>query len=293
MNEPGLSILIVNWNTRDLLRNCLRSIYAHPPACSFEVIVVDNASNDLSTQMVQSEFPKTHLIASERNTGYAAGNNLAFKLGKGDLLLTLNPDTEFEDDSLSTAVEVMQRNPSYGALGIKQVGLDGKTQQSVRGFPSLVGILGDVTGLGKRFPHGALGSYRLAAFDYEKEQDAPQPMGTFLLFRREALAAIGDPAKPFDESFPIFFNEVDLLLRLKQAGWPCLYTPTARVRHHGGESTKQVRKSMIWESHRSLVRFLRKHTGTGLARLALGLVVPVIYGAAFLRAKGYDAGFRA
>jgi GT2 family glycosyltransferase len=117
-------------------------------------------------------------------------------------------------------------------------------------------------------------------------------MGTVLLFRREALAAVGDPKHPFDEAFPIFFNEVDLLKRLSDAGWPCLYTPRARILHHGGESTKLVRKSIIWESHRSLVRYLRKHGATGTRGLGLTLLLPIIYGAAFVRAKGYDAGFR-
>jgi GT2 family glycosyltransferase len=115
-------------------------------------------------------------------------------------------------------------------------------------------------------------------------------MGTFLLFRREALP---DPKHPFDEGFPIFFNEVDLLFRMKSAGWDCLYTPNAQIFHHGGESTKQVKKSMIWESHRSLVRYLRKHSGTVASRLGLPFVAAAIYAAAFVRAKGYHAGFRA
>ncbi len=139
----------------------------------------------------------------------------------------------------------------------------------------------------------SLDSYSLARFDYEVEQLAPQPMGTFLLFRRAALEAIGPVTAPFDEKFPIFFNEVDLLYRLKKAGWDCLYTPLAQIRHHGGESTKQVRKSMIWESHRSLVRYLWKHTGTGFGVVGLPFISCVIFAAAFVRAKGYDAGFRA
>ena len=103
---------------------------------------------------------------------------------------------------------------------------------------------------------------------------------------------MGDAKKPFDENFPIFFNEVDLLLRLERAGWKCLYSPSVTIRHHGGEGTKQVRKSMIWESHKSLVRFLRKHYGTVWNAPGLAVLALVIYGAAFVRARGYDAGFR-
>lgn len=287
-----LSVLIVNWNTRDLLRACLRSIREHAPRAPYEVIVVDNASTDGSADMVRAEFPEVRLVASALNGGYAAGNNMAFEVAKGDYLLTLNPDTEFLDDSLDRALRTLGEHPDYGCLGIKQIGTDGKIQRSVRGFPTMLTLFGEVTGLGRLFSNGRLGAYRLARFDYEREQPAPQPMGTFLLFRREALAAIGDPRHPFDETFPIFFNEVDLLYRLNEAGWPCLYTPNARILHHGGESTKQVRKSMIWESHRSLVRYLRKHYGTGLRAVGLLMLSAVVYAAALIRAKGYDAGFR-
>lgn len=286
-----LSVLIVNWNTRELLRACLRSIHTFPPRGPHEVIVVDNASTDGSAEMVKADFPSVCLIASPKNTGYAHGNNLAFAAASGDWLLTLNPDTEFVDDSLQRSIDLLEERPKIGCLGAKLIYPDGRTQNSVRGWPTFRGILGDQTGLGRRFSKGALDSYRLTAFDYEKEQLAPQPMGTFLLFRRKALESVGDPARPFDEGFPIFFNEVDLLYRLHRAGWECLYSPSVRVVHHGGESTKQVRKSMIWESHRSLVRFLRKHYRTPLNAPGLALFSGLIYLAALVRAKGYDAGF--
>ena len=252
---------------------------------------MDNASDDGSAELVRTAFPWVKLVASEVNTGYATGNNLAFAEARGEFLLTLNPDTEFVDGSLDIVLGIMEARPELGCLGIKQVGLDGNVQSSVRGFPTVAGIFGDVCGLGRRFG-GVFDSYRLNRFDYRVEQDAPQPMGTFLLFRREALADLGDPAKPFDEKFPIFFNEVDLLYRLRRAGWPCLYTPAAQILHHGGESTKQVRKSMIWESHRSLLRYLRKHHGTGLGRVGLPFLSAAIWTAAFIRARGTDAGFR-
>jgi GT2 family glycosyltransferase len=287
-----LSILIVNWNTRDLLRACLNSIYRFPPASPYEIIVVDNASSDGSAEMVREEFPSLLLISPQTNTGYAKGNNLAFSRASGEYLLTLNPDTEFVDDSLSIAFAQLDAQSSFGCLACKLVSPDGTTQPSVRGFPSLLGILGDVTGLGRAFRGSRFDSYRLSSFDYDVAGKAEQPMGTFLLFRREALGAVGDPSSPFDESFPIFFNEVDLLLRLNNAGWPCWYSPLAKVVHHGGMSTRQVRKGMIWESHRSLVRFLWKHTQSVSERLLLPLVALGIYVAAFVRARGFHAGFR-
>lgn len=287
-----LSVLIVNWNTRDLLRACLRSVFANPPQDGeIEVIVVDNASSDESAKMVREEFPSAILVASEKNTGYARGNNLAFGRATGDWLLTLNPDTELEADTLTLALASLGREEKAGALGARLIGTDGETQASVRGFPTVTGIFGTLTGLDRLLKGSAFDSYRMRAFDYARRQPAPQPMGTFLLFRREALVAIGDPKAPFDEGFPIFFNEVDLLARLHRAGWSCLYDPDVRVKHLGGASTRQVRKSMIWESHRSLVRYLRKHT-RGIGRLGLPLVSAVILAAAFVRAKGLHAGFR-
>lgn len=288
-----LSVLIVNWNTRELLRACLSSLRANPPSEPIEVIVVDNLSTDGSAQMVQKEFPEVILIESGANTGYAKGNNLAFERASGDWLLTLNPDTEVEPGTLQAAIDTLGRHPEYGALGVRQIGPDGETQASVRGFPTFWGIFGDLFRLGKRFPGTKLDSYRLTAFNYEKEQPGPQPMGTFLLFRRPALEQAANPRQPFDESFPIYFNEVDLLFRLSKAGWPCLYTPHVRILHHHGQSTRQVRKNMIWESHASLVRFLRKHYQTPLNWLGLTALSLVIYAAAFIRARGYSAGFRA
>lgn len=288
-----LSIVIVNWNTRDLLRDCLASAQSSTFSAGFETIVVDNDSPDQSAELVESEFPEVKLVRAGRNAGYAAGNNLGFALAQGEFILALNPDTVLEPETLQLAVESLRSEPGAGALGARLVGPDGRTQPSVRGFPTLPGILGDLTGLGRLLPRSPFGSYRLSDFDYERRGDAPQPMGTFLLFRREALAAVGDPARPFDESFPIFFNEVDLLYRLRQAGWRCLYDPAVRVRHLGGASTRQVRKAMIWESHRSLLRYLRKHVWRWWTAPAHMIFALVVWIGALVRAKGYDAGFRA
>jgi GT2 family glycosyltransferase len=257
-----------------------------------EVVVVDNDSKDGSAEMVESEFPTAKLILPGKNTGYAAGNNIAFANASGDWLLTLNPDTEVFPATLQAAVDKLKANPTYGSLGIRQIGLEGETQRSVRGFPGFWGVFGDLSGLGKVFKGSKLDSYRLRAFNYDKEQAAPQPMGTFLLFRKAAIEKVGDPKHPFDEAFPIFFNEVDLLFRLKNAGWPCLYTPDVQIKHVGGMSTKQVKKSMVWESHRSLMRFFEKHYKTPLTAPFLPLLKGLVYFGAWIRARGYDVGFK-
>lgn len=278
-----LSIVIVNWNTRDLLQACLTSLRKHAHDC--QVIVVDNDSHDGSATMVRLDFPEVILVESGGNLGYATGNNIGFARATGDLILTLNPDTEVYEDTIGNALAFMATHPTVGALGAKQIFTDGSVQRSVRGFPSIIGMFGMWSKLDRLWPSSRLGSYRLPHFDYEQEQPAPQPMGTFNLFRRSALE---NPERPFDEQFPIFFNEVDLLYRLLKRGWPAWYSPSVRILHHGGESTKQAKKSMVWESHRSLIRYLRKHQPSSL----LPVWAIIVYTLAFLRARGYHEGFR-
>lgn len=288
-----LSVLIVNWNTNAKLQKCLETLFLHPPVHDLEVIVVDNNSSDGSAEMVAQHFPRVKLIQPGANTGYAAGNNIAFSAAKGDFLLTLNPDVEFTDDSIDKALKALTENPTIGCVGIRLLDpSDESTQNSVRGFPTGLGVLGQLTGLDKMFPNSALGSYSLRNFDYRRTQEAPQPMGTFLMFKRSALEQVGDPKKPFDEDFPIFFNEVDLLYRLLCKGISCLYLATASILHWHGSSTKQVRPNMIWESHRSLVRYFKKHW-KGAKRLTLPFIALAAYTAAAIRAKGFHGGFRA
>lgn len=283
-----LSILIVNWNTREHLRKCLETIWSFPPDGEWEVIVVDNASTDESAEMVASAFPDARLIRQSRNIGYAAANNIAFAAAKGDLLLTLNPDTEFADDSLSVAARKMSESPEIGALTGRFLNPDGTDQPNIRGFPRPLSVLFDVVGLAKLFPKSRVfGMYRMRYFDYDTESDVEQPMGTFIVYRKAAIDEVGT----MDERFPIFFNEVDLLYRLHLAGWKIRYSPEIKVIHHGGESTKQVRKAMIWESHRSLIRYYRKWHVRPWNAVFFYLFFLMIYVGALIRARGWDAGF--
>lgn len=285
-----LSVLIVNWNTRDHLDRCLASLQANPPELPMEVIVVDNASSDGSEQMVRDNYPQVKLVQSGANLGYAAGNNLAFKHARGDWLLTLNPDTEVGPGALQKAVETLAAHPECASLAVRLILPDGSTQKTVRAFPTLANILGDLLPFPKN-PNSKFGNYRRPNFDYKASQYAEQPMGSFLLFSRQDLVLSTDFPTVFDEVFPIFFNEVDLLYRLNNRGFKCWYEAGISVFHHHGGTTRLVKKSMIWESHKSLVRYFSKHL-TGASRLALPLVAVASYAAALVRARGYHAGFR-
>jgi GT2 family glycosyltransferase len=251
-----LSIAIVNWNTRDLLLDALASIYDAPPPFPFEVIVVDNASTDGSAEAVRERFPQVCLLANTENAGYARGNNQAIERAQGAYILLLNPDVLLPEGGLERAVRFMESHPKCGALGVKQIHPDGKLQRSVRGFPTPLAVFWEMIGLSRLFPQSRLfGAYRMTWFDYAQVAEVDQPMGTFLLLRREAVAQVGN----LDLAFPIFFNEVDWCLRCKRAGWAIYFTPEVAIIHYGGASTAQVGAAMAWESRRGLLTFYSRH----------------------------------
>lgn len=254
-SAPVLSIAIVNWNTRDLLLQALESIFASA-GTSAEVIVVDNASSDGSAAAVRERFPNVLLIANEQNAGYAHGNNQAIRAAHGTYILLLNPDVILPKDGLARAVEFMRAHPDAGALGVRQVHPDGRLQRSVRGFPSPMSVLWELLGFARLFPQSRkFGAYRMTWFQYDREAEVDQPMGTFLLLSSKAVAEVG----LLDEAFPIFFNEVDWCLRCKRAGWKIYFTPDVEIVHYGGASTVQVGAAMAWESRRGLLEFYAKH----------------------------------
>ena len=254
-----LSVCIVNWNTCGYLRECLTSLLAYPPAGDeIEVIVVDNASSDGSAEMAAGEFPSVILLAETANRGYAEGNNLALEHATGDALLLLNPDIVVHPESLTNAAHFAAAHPKLGAFGCRLVGADGKTQRSLRSFPDPGPVFWEYLGFSHFFPKSRLfGAYRMTWFDYNSVIEADQPMGSFLWISRAAYQGVGG----MDPQFPIFFNEVDWCLRAKrECGFPIYYTPDVVVTHYGGGSTRQVKATMVRESHRSLLRFYEKHS---------------------------------
>ncbi len=269
--DPVLSVAIVNWNTRDLLVQALESICASAglPA---HVIVVDNASSDGSAEAVRKRFPQVQLIANSENAGYAAGNNQAIRAAKGAYILLLNPDVIVPEYGLARAVEFMESHPNAGALGVRQVHPDGRLQRSVRGFPSPASVLWELVGLSRLFPNSRIfAAYRMPWFQYDREMEVDQPMGTFLLLSAKAVSQVGI----LDEDFPIFFNEVDWCLRCRRAGWKIYFTPDIEIVHYGGASTIQVGAAMAWESRRGLLKFYAKHY-PGMAFWPIRLLIAAI-----------------
>jgi GT2 family glycosyltransferase len=269
-----LSILIVNWNTRDYLRACLASLQKNCADLEHEIIVVDNASRDGSAEMVRAEFPEVRLFALDENLGFAAGNNFAYEHARGDWIWLLNADTEVLPGAAQAMIEFLKTRPAAGAVASALI--DAKTkkpQRSCRTFPTPAALWSEASGLAKCYPRSRrFGFYRMGWWRYNDARPVEQPMASSFLMRRRAIEDIYDSAAGglFDEAFPIFFNDVDLCLRLWQSDWAIWYLPHARVVHHGGGSTRQAGAEMIEVSHRALKRFYQKHYR---ARMS-----PVVYG---------------
>lgn len=270
-----LSVCIVNWNTRDYLAECIKSLHQYPARGAVqEIIVVDNASNDGSPEMVTTKFPEVKLIRNSDNRGYAEGNNQAIKASTGDFVLLLNPDVIIHKNALTRAMLFMVSNPLVGVLGCRLISPDGSTQSSLRSFPDPIPVMWEYLGFSKLFPKNKnYGAYRMTYFDYEHPGEVDQPMGTFLMISRKCLEQVG----LMDIQFPIFFNEVDWCYRAKREhGWRIYYTPEVTITHYGGSSTKQVKPQMIEESHRSFIRFYEKYYKNKISPVLYNIITKAV-----------------
>lgn len=251
-----LSVVVVSWNTRDLLDRALSTLRADLAGIQAEVFVVDNNSHDGSADMVAKKHAWTTLIANDRNLGFAAGNNQAFKLAKGDSVLLLNPDTEVIKGAIPRLINFLEANPLAGVVAPQLLNSDGSIQRSCREFPTFVNMGYELLGLSRMFPDKArFRAYKMLDFDHMQERQVDQPEGACLLVRKEVLQEVGT----FDEGFFMLFEEVDWCYRIKQSGWQIWFTPSAQIVHHYGQSIKQVKPQMIISSHKGLYRFWHKH----------------------------------
>ncbi len=261
--NPQVTVVIVSFNTRELLRECLQTVLSQG-GVSLETIVVDNASRDGSVEMVRQDFPCVRVIASTTNLGFAAANNAAFAQARGRYVALLNSDAFLRPGTLARAVERMDREPEVGLSGALLVGRDGSWQPSARLFPSLLNDLINLTGLASRFPGSRLfGRVDRSWADPQEEVDTDWVPGAFSMIRRAALEAVGY----FDERFFLYYEEVDLCYRMKAAGYRVAYWPELVVTHIGGESSKTLRRLSLSSSGsqltlwrmRSALIYYRKH----------------------------------
>jgi GT2 family glycosyltransferase len=263
---PRVSIVVLSWNTRELLAACLRSLAAVAGEARAEVIVVDNASADGSADMVAQQFPSVRLLRNARNEGYAIGNNLGAAQARGEYLLLLNSDTEVRPGALARLARFLDEHPGHGACAPRLDNPDGTPQASCKTFPTLATAVFFDTYFDRWFPRNrVIPRYFMRGFDHTTSRDVDQPPGAALMVRR----ALWTELQGFDPELWLFFNDVDFCRRLAARGLKVAYVAEARILHHEGRSTRQFPEfGAVW--HRNRLAYYRKTfgwRGTLLARV--------------------------
>lgn len=253
-----LTIVIVNYNVRELLRDCLRSVLASAVRGSVEVIVVDNCSSDGSAEMVAADFPSVRLIVSPNNDGFAAANNRGLRAaGPSRYLMLLNPDTVVPPDALQRMLDYLDANPEVGVLGPKLVKADGRLDLACRrSFPNPRIAFYHAFGLDKLFPHSReFAQYNLTYLDEDELSEVDCVVGAAMMVRAEALERAG----LLDESFFMYGEDLDWAFRIRQTGWKVIYNPAVVIVHYKGQSSKQRSVRSILAFYDAMVTFHRKH----------------------------------
>ena len=266
-NSPyDASVIIVSFNTCDVLRQCLESVIRESVELRVEILVVDNHSSDGSAEMVEREFPQVCLLRSEVNLGFGAANNLGLQQARGAYFILLNSDAFLQQGALRTAIKHMDATPKCGLGGGRLVGRDGSWQPSARSFHSIPGDFVVLTGLAAKFPHSRVfGDFDRTWADVNEAAFVDWVPGAFCIIRPLATGRSG----LFDPAFFLYYEEVDLCRRIKLAGYTIWYWPDIVVIHIGGESSRQLKtlefssqsaQVVMWRMRSTLI-YYRKHHG--------------------------------
>jgi N-acetylglucosaminyl-diphospho-decaprenol L-rhamnosyltransferase len=255
MNGGGLDVVIVSYRSRDLLRECLGALRAHPPSRPMSIVVVDNSSGDGTIEMVEHDFPEVDLVATAENIGFAAATNLGVRRGNAQYVLALNPDTAVTAEALDGVAAVLDSHAEVAVVGPRLARPDGSFDHAARrSFPTPLSALGHFTGVGRR----AGATRRLAAYRAPEVESGPVDAvnGAFMLMRRSAFEAAGG----FDEGYWMYMEDLDLSYRLAQEGWVSWYEPGVTVGHVKGGTVGGPRPPRLnWHFHRGMGRFYRRH----------------------------------
>lgn len=259
--DCAVSVIIVNWNTRDILRDCLASIAAETTA-PHEVIVIDNASTDGSADMVSDEFPGVRLIANTDNKGFAGANNQGLAVATGVKVLLLNPDTIVLDGAIDTMADWLDAHPDVGCVGcqvLEDVDTIQRTCFAETGPLNLALVEFGFHRLGPRHPFWGRAEY--GNWDRDTLREVDVVSGMFMLVPRQVLETVG----PLDDAFFIYSEEADWCRRIRDAGWRCVFAPIAQIVHldGGSKSTAQIRSKMYVQMQKSKMIYLAKHHGRG------------------------------
>ena len=251
-----LSVVIVNYNVKHYLWQCLDSVRRASAGLDVETWVVDNASTDGSIALLQKDFPEVHYIENTENVGFAKANNQAIRQAKGELVLLLNPDTFVAEDTLAACIRFFAEHPKAGALGIHMINRDGSfARESRRGLPTPATSFYKVIGLCNLYPtHPRFGRYYMGHLPEYIDGKIEVISGAFMMIRREALELAG----MLDEDYFMYGEDIDLSYRIAQAGWECWYTPSQML-HYKGESTQMTSFRYVQNFYNAMLIFFRKH----------------------------------
>ncbi|MFA8298957.1 MAG: glycosyltransferase [Hyphomicrobiales bacterium] len=270
-----LSIIIVNYNVKHFLEQCLYSVRRAIKNIDAEVFVVDNNSIDDSNEMVQEKFPEVKLIANKDNVGFSKANNQAIRVSKGEYVLLLNPDTVVEDDTFKSCIEFMDAHPDAGGLGVKMI--DGKGNflpESKRGLPTPEAAFYKIFGISKLFPKSKKFShYHLSYLDKDETNEVEILAGAYMMMRKEALDKVG----LLDETFFMYGEDIDLSYRIIKGGYKNYYFADARIIHYKGESTKKSSVNYVFVFYNAMIIFAKKHFSQKNAKLFSLLINAAIY----------------
>ena len=275
-----LTVVIVNYNVKYFLEQCLYAALKAAEKVSTEIIVVDNNSVDGSCPMVEEKFPEIMLIANKENLGFSKANNQAIRIAKGEYILLLNPDTVVEEDSFLKIVDFMDKTPEAGGLGVKMI--DGKGRflpESKRGLPTPEVAFWKMFGFSRLFPRSRrFAKYHLGYLDNDKISEVEVLAGAFMLLRRQTLEKIG----LLDEDYFMYGEDIDLSYRITLGGYKNYYFPETTIIHYKGESTKKGSINYVKVFYNAMAIFARKHFSKGNARRFAILINLAIYFSAFL-----------
>lgn len=248
-----LSIIIVNWNTKKYLLQCLGSIFKIGQKYSGEVIVVDNASQDGSEAEAKKKFPTIQLIENEENLGFAKATNQGLRKAEGRYLLLLNPDTQVKEGALERLIVFMDVCPEAGVAGAQLLNADGSKQNSIANFPSLGTELLNKSLLRRLFPSRFPGKGE----NYLEPIEVESVIGACMMVRREAMEQVG----VLDENYFLFLEETDWCFQMKRAGWKVFHVPHAEIYHFQGKSAETKKEKARLEYYRSRYHFFKKNRG--------------------------------
>ncbi len=270
-----LSVVIVNYNVKYFLEQCLYAVRKAKHNLAIDVFVVDNHSVDGSIEMLKEKFPEVILIENKDNVGFSVANNQAMKLAKGEYVLLLNPDTVVQEDTFVKVCDFMDAHPDAGGLGVKMI--DGKGQflpESKRGLPTPFVAFCKIVGLSALFPQSKkFGQYHLGFLDKNKTHVVDVLAGAFMLMRKTVLDEVG----LLDETFFMYGEDIDLSYRIQLGGYQNYYFPDTQIIHYKGESTKKSSVNYVFVFYNAMIIFAEKHFSKSNAKLFSFLINIAIY----------------